>query len=48
MAAVTGHLVMIGCAKLTDLACDAAIWCKLAMLIQLAVPVLDHVVMICA
>jgi hypothetical protein len=25
MAAVTGHLVMIGCAKLTDLACDAAI-----------------------
>jgi hypothetical protein len=25
MAAVTGHLVMIGCAKLTDLVCDAAI-----------------------
>jgi hypothetical protein len=25
MAVVIGHLVMIGCTKLTDLACDAAI-----------------------
>jgi hypothetical protein len=42
------HLVMIRCSKLPNLACDAAACYKLAMLIQLAVLLLDHVMMVCA
>jgi hypothetical protein len=48
MTLASDHLVMIWCSKLPNLACDAATCCKLAMLIQLAVLLLDHVMMVCA
>jgi hypothetical protein len=48
MTPASDHLVMIWCSKLPNLACDAATCCKLAMLIQLAVLLLDHVMMVCA
>jgi hypothetical protein len=48
MTPASDHLVMIWCSKLPNLACDATACCRLAMLIQLAVLLLDHVMIVCA